>query len=145
MLKNSTGYPFANVYLDSFAIQDGDVTAVLKVDEGPEYKVDSIRVYGDVKISNRFLQRYLEISDGSIYQKQKLLTISSRLLQLPYLYEEQKWNMTYLGTGSIVNLYLKERKSSQVNGLVGFLPAAVEQQHNREPVYYNYDPGILQH
>lgn len=127
----NTGYPFANVYLDSFAIQDGDVTAVLKVDEGPEYKVDSIRVYGDVKISNRFLQRYLEISDGSIYQKQKLLTISSRLLQLPYLYEEQKWNITYLGTGSIVNLFLKERKSSQINGLVGFLPATDEAGRNK--------------
>ncbi|RXK59740.1 hypothetical protein ESA94_11815 [Lacibacter luteus] len=127
----NTGYPFANVHLDSFAIQDGNVTAVLKVDKGPEYKVDSIRIYGDVKISNRFLQRYLEIPAGSIYQKQKLLNISSRLLQLPYLFEEQKWNMTYLGTGSIVNLYLKERKSSQVNGLIGFLPATDEAGRNK--------------
>ncbi|MFY7838943.1 MAG: BamA/TamA family outer membrane protein [Lacibacter sp.] len=127
----NTGYPFANVYLDSFAMLDGNVTAVLKVEKGPEYKVDSIRIYGDVKISNRFLQRYLEIPAGSIYQKQKLLNISSRLLQLPYLFEEQKWNMTYLGTGSIVNLYLKERKSSQVNGLIGFLPATDEAGRNK--------------
>lgn len=127
----NTGYPFANVYLDSFALQREGITAVLKVDKGPEYKVDSIRVYGDVKINNRFLQRYLEIPQGSIYQKQKLLNISSRLLQLPYLFEEQKWNMTYLGTGSIVNLYLKERKSSQINGLVGFLPATDEAGRNK--------------
>lgn len=127
----NTGYPFANVYLDSFALQKEGITAVLKVEKGPEYKVDSIRVYGDVKINNRFLQRYLEIPQGSIYQKQKLLNISSRLLQLPYLFEEQKWNMTYLGTGSIVNLYLKERKSSQINGLVGFLPTTDEAGRNK--------------
>ena len=119
----NTGYPFANVYLDSFNLQQQGITAVLKIDKGPLYKIDSIRVYGDVKISNRFLQRYLEIQDASIYQKQKLLNISPRLLQLPYLLEEQKWNMSFLGTGSIINLYLKERKSSQINGIIGFLPS----------------------
>lgn len=119
----NTGYPFANVYLDSFNLQQEGISAILKIDKGPLYKIDSIRVYGDVKISNRFLQRYLEIQDASIYQKQKLLNISPRLLQLPYLLEEQKWNMSFLGTGSIVNLYLKERKSSQVNGIIGFLPS----------------------
>ncbi len=121
-LENA-GYPFANIYLDSFDLQSNGMSAVLKVDKGPLYKIDSIRVYGDVKISNRFLQRYLEIEDGSIYQKQKLLNISQKLLQLPYLTEEQKWNISYLGTGSIVNLYLKNKKSSQINGIVGFLPA----------------------
>jgi outer membrane protein assembly factor BamA len=119
----NTGYPFANVYLDSFELESDGIYAVLKIKEGPLYKVDSIRIYGDVKISNRFLQRYLEIPNNSIYQKQKLLNISPRLLQLPYLLEEQKWNMSFLGTGSIVNLYLKERKSSQINGLIGFLPS----------------------
>jgi outer membrane protein assembly factor BamA len=121
-LENA-GYPFANIYLDSFDLQNDGMNAVLKVDKGPLYKVDSIRVYGDVKISNNFLQRYLEIEDGSLYQKQKLLNISQKLLQLPYLTEEQKWNISYLGTGSIVNLYLKNKKSSQINGIVGFLPA----------------------
>lgn len=123
----NTGYPFASIYLDSFDLQAEGVSAVLKLDRGPLYKIDSIRVFGDVKISNRFLQRYLEIADGSIYQKQKLLNISPRLLQLPYLTEEQKWNMSFLGTGSIVNLYLKEKKSSQINGLLGFLPTTDQQ------------------
>ncbi len=121
-LENS-GYPFATVYLDSFDLQNEGISAVLKLDKGPLYKIDSIRVYGDVRISNRFLQRFLEIPDGSFYQKQKLLNISPRLLNLPYLTEEQKWNMSFLGTGSIVNLYLKEKKSSQINGLIGFLPS----------------------
>lgn len=129
-LENA-GYPFANIYLDSFDMQEEGVSAVLKMEKGPLYRVDSIRVYGDVRINNRFLQRYLEIPDGSIYQKQKLLSISSKLLQLPYLTEEQKWNMSFLGTGSIVNLYLKEKKSSQVNGLIGFLPATDQQGRNK--------------
>lgn len=129
-LENS-GYPFANIYLDSFNLESEGISAILKLEKGPLYKIDSIRVYGDVKISNRFLQRLLEIPDGSIYQKQKLLSVSPKLLQLPYLTEQQKWRMSYLGTGSILNLYLKEKKSSQINGLVGFLPATDQLGRNK--------------
>lgn len=119
----NTGYPFANVYLDSFDLSEEGISAILKVNKGPLYKIDSIRIYGDVKLNNIFLQRYLEIPNGSIYQKQKLVNISPRLLQLPYLIEERRWNMNLLATGSILNLYLKEKKSSQINGIIGFLPA----------------------
>ncbi len=119
----NTGYPFANVYLDSFDLSEEGISAILKVNKGPLYKIDSIRIYGDVKLNNIFLQRYLEIPNGSIYQKQKLVNISPRLLQLPYLVEERRWNMNLLATGSILNLYLKEKKSSQINGIIGFLPA----------------------
>ncbi|MFT3845663.1 MAG: hypothetical protein QM725_11460 [Lacibacter sp.] len=127
----NTGYPFATIYLDSFDLHQESISAVLKVDKGPFYKVDSIRVYGDVRISNRFLQRYLEIENGSVYQKQKLLNITNKMRQLPYITEEQKWNISYLGTGSIVNLYLKDKKSSQVNGLLGFLPSTDENGKNK--------------
>lgn len=120
-LENN-GYPFASISLDSFEMKQEGISAVLKIDKGPLYKIDSIRVYGDVRISNRFLQRYLEIENGSVYQKQKLLNISPRLRMLPYVTEQQRWNMSFLGTGSILNLYLKDKKSSQVNGLLGFLP-----------------------
>lgn len=127
----NTGYPFANVFLDSFDLQNDSVHAQLKIDKGPLYKIDSIRVYGDARISNRFLQRFLELPQGDIYQKQKLLKISPKLLLLPYITEEQKWNMSFLGTGSIVNLYLKDKKSSQINGLVGFLPTTDPAGNNK--------------
>ena len=121
-LENS-GYPFAKVYLDSFMMGDDGISAVLKVSKGPLYKIDSIRVFGEAKVSNKFLQRYLEIPNGSIYDKQKLMGISRKLLQLPYITEERPWNVNLLGTGSILNLYLKEKKNSQINGIIGFLPS----------------------
>jgi hypothetical protein len=38
--------------------------------------------------------------------------------------QQQPWNLTMLGAGSIVNLYLKPKKSSEINALVGFLPSS---------------------
>jgi len=120
-LENN-GYPFGKIYLDSLQIDEDSVHADFIIDKGPLYKIDSIRLYGNAKISNYFLQHYLEITNGSIYNKDKLIRISKKILELPYLQEEKPSNLSLLGTGSVLNLYLKPKKSSQVNALIGFLP-----------------------
>jgi outer membrane protein assembly factor BamA len=117
------GYPFAKIQLDSLELSDGKLSALLKTEKGPEYVIDSIRVYGKANISNYFLQRYLGIENGSLYKKEKLQTISRKLLELPYLKEIKVWDLTMNGSGSILNLYIDPKKSSQVDVLVGFLPA----------------------
>jgi outer membrane protein assembly factor BamA len=120
-LENS-GYPFARIWLDSVQLDNENVSALLKVNKGPVYKIDSIRVFGTAKISNSYLQRYLDIPNGSTYNKEKLQRVSRRIRDLPYIEEEQPANLTRLGSGSVLNLYLRPKRSSQVNVLFGFLP-----------------------
>lgn len=117
------GYPFAAIKLDSVSIDEDRIKARLKIDKGPSYVIDSIRVYGKVKIRNLFLQRYLGMANGSPYDKNKLQDISRKLLELPYLQEQQHWDLNMLGSGSVLNLYLLQKRSSQVNFLVGFSPS----------------------
>lgn len=129
-LENN-GYPFARLQLDSIVFNKEKMFAKLQIEEGPLYKIDSIRVYGNAKIANRFLQRYLEIPNGAIYRKATLQNISKKLSELSYLQEQQAWNMTMLGTGSVLNLYLQSRKSSQVDVLIGFLPSNEQTINNK--------------
>ena len=118
-----TGYPFAAVYLDSIRIQDNKMNAILQANKGPLYHIDSIRMIGKAKLSNYFLQRYLNIPNGSVYNREKLQKVDRLLLELPYVEPQQASDLTMLGSGSVLNLYLAPRRSSQVNFLVGFLPA----------------------
>ncbi|MBK9484079.1 MAG: BamA/TamA family outer membrane protein [Chitinophagaceae bacterium] len=118
------GYPFAEVFLDSIRLDDNKMDALLRAKRGPLYHVDSIRVLGKAKISKKFLRHYLGISNGSLYNKEKLDLVSKRLLELPYLQEIQPADVTMLGSGSILNLYLAPKRSSQANFLIGFLPSA---------------------
>lgn len=120
----NTGYPFAQIALDSLSVEDGNVSAKLSTKQGPLYVIDSIRNYGNLKISNFFLQKYLGIENGSVYRKDRLQLVSRRLLELPYVREIHPWDMTLTGTGSVLNLYVDAKKSSQIDVLVGFLPAA---------------------
>ncbi len=118
----NNGHPFAKVYLDSLQLDQEKVWAQLKLEKGPLYKIDSIRVLGDVKINNNFLQYYLDIRNGSLFNREKLMRVSRRMRELTYLEEEYPSKLTWLGTGSVLDLYLKQKRSSQVNVLVGFLP-----------------------
>ncbi|RYY30865.1 MAG: hypothetical protein EOO04_03485 [Chitinophagaceae bacterium] len=125
------GYPFASIRLDSIELAGGALEGRLHVDRGPLYRIDSIRNLGSAKISNTYLQHYLGIPNGSIYRKEKLLAISKKFTELPFLQEQQPWNLTMLGTGSILNVYLVPKKSSQVNVLIGLLPANAQTTNNK--------------
>lgn len=118
------GHPFAEIFLDSIRLDDDKMEALLKARKGPQYRIDSIRVFGKARISKKFLRHYLDISNGSLYNKSKLEQVSKRLLELPYLQEVQSNDITMLGSGAILNLYLAPRRSSQANFLIGFLPNA---------------------
>ena len=120
------GYPFAAVFLDSIILKDDTMDAALNITKGPLYHIDSISIKGKIKISNAFLQRYLGIAKGSIYNKEKLEQVSKRFLELPYLQEQQPSELLMLGTGSVLNVYLLPKRSSQVNFLIGFLPGNPE-------------------
>jgi outer membrane protein assembly factor BamA len=116
------GYPFARIYLDSISINENEVAALLRINRGPVYKMDSIQITGDAKISNEFLQRYLELPNGGLYNRKKLQEVSKKLKQVTYVEEQQPANLMFTATGLVLNLYLKSKKSSQANVLVGFLP-----------------------
>jgi outer membrane protein assembly factor BamA len=129
-LENN-GYPFGKIFLDSISINNGALTGSLVIDKGPLYKIDSIHLSGAAKISNDFLQRYLSIQNGSIYRKDRLQAISRKINELPYLQEENSWRLTMLGTGSFLNLYLKPKKSSQIDVLIGLLPNNSQTANNK--------------
>ncbi len=118
------GYPFASVYLDSVQWNNDQMSAVIRADKGILYRIDSIRMNGNVKLNKHFLQRYLYIPNGSIYNKEKLQNVDKRMLELPYLTTVQPSDLTMLGSGAVLNIYAQPKKSSQVNFLVGFLPSA---------------------
>ncbi len=91
------GYPFAEVYLENIEFSGDKIKGSMAVNRGPLYHVDSIRVYGNAKIKNGFLQHYLEVSNGSVYNNTKFKDVSKRIQELPYLQEQQPWDITILG------------------------------------------------
>ncbi len=116
------GYPFAEVYLDSIEVDDNKINALLKVNKFIAYHVDSIHLYGKAILSKKFLYHFLNIPAGALYNKERLQQVDKRLQQLPYIQAIQPSNISMLGSGSILNLYLSPKRSSQIDVLLGLLP-----------------------
>ena len=122
------GYPFASVGLDSTTWENNKLTAKLIVDKGIYYKIDSISVSGNANIKNEFLQRYLGINNKSGYNKNLLSLVDKKISELSFLTQLQPSSITMLGTGATLNLYLKAKKTNQINFLVGLMPVSQNAQ-----------------
>lgn len=119
----NNGYPFASIKFDSSYFSGNKFNARLMVSVGPLYHIDSISVEGNLRIKKIFLEKYLDIPSGSIYQADKLDKISKKMKQLGFLRESKPWDLSLLGTGSNLNLYLESKRSSQINLLAGLMPS----------------------
>ena len=120
----NNGYPFASVYLDDVKLIESNLHATIKVNKGLLYKIDSIRILGTAKLNKRFLSQHLSIPDNSIYANKKLELIDKKLAELPYVESVQPSDILMLGSGAVVNVYLQQKKSNQIDFLIGFLPNA---------------------
>jgi len=120
---SNNGYPFAEVSLDSIIINNDLIRAKLNISKGALYNIDTIIIKGDAKISKAFLMRQLGIEEHSVYRQEALNRINARIAELPFITQSQPYSITMLNTGAEVNLFLQNRKSNQVNILIGFLPS----------------------
>jgi outer membrane protein assembly factor BamA len=118
----NTGYPFAALQLDSIRLDSNRIHAALVIDQGKLYRIDSIALHGTGKISEYLIQRQLDIFKGSLYNREKLNNIDKQLSELPYLEQSEPWTLQMLNAGAILHVYVKQKKSNEINALVGFLP-----------------------
>ncbi len=118
------GHPFASVYLDSISVSNGNMYALLKADPSLEYHIDSLRVFGKARLKPHFLKRYLELPDRSLYNGQKLKQVDKKISSLSFVKASQPSEITMLGSGALLDIYLEPRKNSQASVLIGFLPDA---------------------
>lgn len=119
---SGNGYPFAKISLDSVAIDNDKVSAVLNISKGALYNLDSIHINGTAKLSQQFLHQYLQIKDGEIYNAEKLQTVDRLLQNLPYVQVMQPSNVSLYNAGAVLNLYLNKKQTNEVDAILGFQP-----------------------
>lgn len=118
----NNGYPFAETFLDSIVINDSTIKANLVVRKNKLIKLDSIIVKGNARITKRYLENYLNIKQGEIYNETKIKLIGNRLKEIPFITEIKPFEVNFEDKRNNIFLYLNSKKANQFNGMVGFLP-----------------------
>jgi len=122
----NNGYPFASVKLDSIIVTSGSsssqITAALNLQKNSLIKIDSVVNNGSAKISSIYLQSYLGIRNGDLYNEALVKKIGTRIKELPFVKEKTPFRVLFPGENAKVELFLEKKRASQFDGIVGLLP-----------------------
>jgi outer membrane protein assembly factor BamA len=116
------GYPFAEVWLDSFQFDGSQIFSKVYAQPNEFIIIDSIVIHGSTNTKSRFLQNYLQISPGDPYDQSKITSIDRKLRQLPYLRLQKEVEVIFTPGYASIHLYLEKQRSNQFNFIIGVLP-----------------------
>ncbi|WP_338759967.1 hypothetical protein WAF17_12665 [Bernardetia sp. ABR2-2B] len=122
----NNGYPMARTSLDSAQIEETQkrlyLSANLTYQSGSFIQFDSLIIDGDAKIKKDFLMNYIHIQKGKTYQENSVKNAIRLLKTMPYLKLNGKPKVEFKYDRAYLRLPLKRVKSSQFDGVIGFLP-----------------------
>lgn len=114
------GYPFAMVQLERVKIEDERISAMLMVDKGNYYQIDTIIVNNNDIVSSDFIQKTIDIKQGEAYQDRKIHNIKSRINNLEFIEMGDDFNLHFDTVNAWINFSIKKRKSNSFDGIIGF-------------------------
>ncbi len=118
----NNGYPFASVWLDDIVVAEEKIGAKIFMEKSRLIFFDKVKIFGNAKITTRYLENYLGIKNGELYSRDKVLKIKSRLRELPFVIEKQNATVTFSGDQATINLFIDKKNASRFDFLVGLQP-----------------------
>ena len=116
------GYPFGTLSFDSLHIQHGKAHGVLSVRPGLPYRFIGIEQAGSVQLEERFLYRYLELTEGSALDAGSLAEIDRKLYALGFAEPAQPSEWDMLANGGRLKVFLRSTRNNNVNVIIGAMP-----------------------
>ncbi len=124
----NTGYPFATVKLDSFGQSGKAFTAKIYLEKHDLIRYDTIHILGKTHTKKPFLKSYLGLKPGKPYNEATIKRINQRLAELQFLQVIQPRTVEFLNGKAKVNVFVKDKKASQFDALLGLLPGSSGQK-----------------
>jgi len=118
----NNGYPFASLKLDSILISGTSLSASLNLQKNILIKIDSVVNRGSAKISSVYLQSYLGIRNGDLYNESLIRKTGTRIKELPFVKEKIPFRVLFPGEKAKIEMFLEKKQASRFDGIVGLLP-----------------------
>ncbi|PLX03318.1 MAG: hypothetical protein C0594_10630 [Marinilabiliales bacterium] len=116
------GYPFAEFWFDDFENKDDTVNATLKVNLHQHFTIDTILFDRDFKIGDKYLSRYYGLYKGMQYDESKIEDSRGLSNESLFISQNKETELYFYDSLVKIHLDLDERKSNQLNGILGVLP-----------------------
>ncbi len=118
----NNGYPFCSIKLDSVEIKDNTINCTVELNKNKQISIDSIIIKGNAKISEKYLQQYLDLKPGDSYNEKKISSITKKINNLNFITETQASNVLFYKDKIKIILYLDKKQASRFDGILGVIP-----------------------
>lgn len=122
----NNGFPFAQVKLDSIHRNGNELSAVFKYDAGPLILWDSLKVSGDTKTQEKYVENLVGIRPGSPFSQKQLDYAHEVLGRSPYFVVTQAPAVDFQIKKAQPTFTLRDRNTNVLDGIIGLLPNANE-------------------
>lgn len=124
------GHPLSRVVIQSlsFRREEGDpkMDVVLRLEEGPPVRLDSVRIEGNRITREKVILRESRLKAGSLYRHGDVLSVREVLQRLGYFKEVAEPEVLFVEDRAVVTLKVEEGNTNTIDGVLGYNPAAME-------------------
>lgn len=121
----NNGYPFAELYFADVKIQKDSLSATLKLNLNDLILIDSVRIISNsTLIHKNFIQAYLDIREGDIYNESLLKQVDKKINDLGFINTKSNSVVYFINKKAELVVYPNKVSSNRFDGLIGIQPNA---------------------
>jgi len=121
----NNGYPFTSVRLSNLKIQNSGLNAELIVEKRDLFRIDSIVIKGNPKISRKFVINQIQIKSGEYYKQSKIDNLGKIFDGLSFIKQIKPAEIEFRKSKADLYLYLKSNPSNFFSGMIGFVSDSI--------------------
>ncbi len=118
----NTAYPFARTYLNEIEIGEQHIEARLNWKLNQFITYGDLQIEGDANLRKGYLSNYLQIQEGTPFDKSKLNRIEQQLTELPFVRQKGAPKVRFKDDTATVYLFLDKKQASRFDLIFGVLP-----------------------
>ncbi len=120
------GYPFAAVRLEGLQLVENAIRARVTMQLNEAVHIEKIELHGDAQIRMAYLRHHLDIKEGDLFSRGRIMAIRPVLESMPFLKITDDPTVEFLGSGAHLHIYADRANASQFDVLLGLMPSLME-------------------
>ncbi len=121
-LAENTGFPFAELKMDSLEIKGSLISGVMSFSPGPLITWDSLEIAGESKTKARYLQQLSGLDPGAPFSQERLEKAAKTVRKSPYFTLVGAPELTFQTQQAKPVFTIRDRRINVFDGVIGLLP-----------------------
>ena len=118
----NNGYPFTAVQLADIQIKEATIKSTINWNRGRFIQIGDIVLEGSEVVQTAYLENYLGIRKGQIFNKEQLENAFEKLQELPFLRSTRTPAILFKEDQAELHFFLEPLKANRFDFLIGVLP-----------------------